>query len=235
VHTPPLVLVIDDDPRRASFLDRALASAGYRVRCARDSAEALERQARLAPDAILQASSGAELTRDLRARTDVPIIVLSATDGIRERISALDAGADDHLALPFATEELLARIRAVLRGRALASNGAMTLARRGRLTYADLCLDLDAREVMRGIRKVDLRNKGFELLACFMRHPERVLSRRDLLGDVWGYDFLGDSNVIEVTVSQLRQALEAAGEPRLIHTVRPVGYILNDRDQRLLR
>jgi two-component system, OmpR family, response regulator MprA len=225
VHTPPLVLVVDDDARRTSFLDRSLAAAGYSVGCARDSAEAFQHLERLEPDAIFVHAS-CELTHELRARTDVPIIVLSTTDGVDSRVEALDAGADDYLSVPYATEELLARLRAVLRGRALGSCGVR---RHGRLTYADLCLDLDSREVMRGGRKVDLRNKGFELLAFFMRHPERVLSRRDLLGDVWGYDFLGDSNVIEVTISQLRQALEAAAEPRLIHTVRPVGYILNAR------
>jgi two-component system response regulator MprA len=120
-------------------------------------------------------------------------------------------------------------LRAVQRGRALASAGAGVRARHGSLVYTDLSLDLDTRTVTRGERTVELRNKAFELLACFMRHPERVLSRRELLEDVWGFDFLGDSNVIEVTVSHIRQALELAGEPRLIHTVRPVGYILNAR------
>jgi two-component system response regulator MprA len=193
------------------------------VDCARDPVDALEQ----APDLVLvqHATHSLELTRELRARTDVPILVLSATDCVRDRVAALDAGADDCLPAPFAMDELLARMRAVLRGRALAT----TRARRGRLTYADLWLDLDTREVMRGSRVIDIRNKAFELLACFMRHPERVLSRRELLGDVWGYDFLGDSNVIEVTVSHLRQALEAAQEPRLIHTVRPVGYMLKSR------
>jgi two-component system response regulator MprA len=218
-------MVVDSDPRRASFLDHSLAAAGYRLGCARDAVQALAEAERLYPDAVLLSVHQPQLTRELRARTDAPIIVLSTTDRVCDRVDMLDAGADDYLVLPFASEELLARLRAVLRGRVL---GGMR-ARRGRLSYADLNVDLDTREVMRGDRKVDLRNKGFELLACFMRHPERVLSRRELLGDVWGYEFLGDSNVIEVTVSHLRQALEAAAEPRLIHTVRPVGYILNSR------
>jgi two-component system response regulator MprA len=121
---------------------------------------------------------------------------------------------------------LLARLRAVRRGRELARAGASARARQGILTYADVRLDLDTREAARGARRLELRNKAFELLTWFLRHPERVLSRRELLEDVWGYDFLGDSNVIEVTISHIRQALEAGGEPRLIHTVRPIGYIL---------
>jgi two-component system, OmpR family, response regulator MprA len=227
VQNSRVVLLVEGDRRLASFLDRSLASAGYLAECARDPNEALQHQ----PDVILLqlARGGLELIRELRARTDVPIFVVSATNCVGDGVAALDAGADDFLAVPFATEELLARLRAVLRGRALGSEGAIKRANRGRLTYADLWLNLDTREVMRGDRKVDVRNKTFELLTCFMRHPERVLSRRELLGDVWGYDFLGDSNVIEVTVSHLRQALEAAEEPRLIQTVRPVGYILKSR------
>src|SRR5205085_29670 len=126
----------------------------------------------------------------------------------------------------FALDELLARVRALLRGRALAAAGALATVRLGTLRYADVWLDQDAHEVKRAGRPLELRNKAFELLACFMRHPERVLNRREILEEVWGYEFLGDSNVIEVTVSYVRQALEAHGEPRLIHTVRPVGYIL---------
>ena len=127
---------------------------------------------------------------------------------------------------PVAIEELLARMRAVLRGRALAAAGAIASTRHGVLRFDDVQLDLDTREASRGARRLELRNKTFELLACFLRHPQRVLSRRELLEEVWGYAFLGDSNVIEVTIGHVRQALEAAGEPRIIHTVRPVGYIL---------
>ena len=130
---------------------------------------------------------------------------------------------------PVAIEELLARMRALFRGRALAAAGAIASTRHGALSFADVRLDLDTREVVRGARRLELRNKTFELLACFLRHPERVLSRRELLEEVWGYEFLGDSNVIEVTVGHVRHALEARGEPRLIHTIRPVGYILHAR------
>ncbi|MBV9324261.1 MAG: response regulator transcription factor [Chloroflexi bacterium] len=231
----PRVLVAQHDPRLASFLDRALATAGYRVERTADAVQALEAFEREAPDLVLldpalPGFSGLELARALRARTDAPIVLLSARDTVEERVAGLDAGADDYLSIPFAIPELLARLRAVRRGRALASASANARARQGNLTYADLTLDLDTREVFRGERRLELRNKAFELLTYFMRHPERVLSRRELLEDVWGYDFLGDSNVIEVTVSSIRQALEQGGEQRLIHTVRPIGYILNDRN-----
>jgi len=234
----PRVLVAEHNPRLASFLDRALAAAGYRVEHTTDAVQALDAVEREAPDLVLldpalPGFSGLELARALRARTDVPIVLLSAHDSVEERVAGLDAGADDYLTIPFAIPELLARLRAVRRGRALASASANARARQGTLSYADVRLDLDTREVTRGERRLELRNKAFELLTHFLRHPERVLSRRELLEDVWGYDFLGDSNVIEVTVSGIRQALEQGGEPRLIHTVRPIGYILNARSSPL--
>jgi DNA-binding response OmpR family regulator len=230
----PLVLVVEDDARLASFLTRALGAAGYRVQRTADGIQALAAFDRLRPDVVLldvllPGLSGLEVARQLRARTDAPILMVSALDAVDQRIAGLDAGADDYVAKPFALEELLARLRAVLRGRALASAGAAARARQGTLRYADLRLDLDTREVTRGERRIELRNKAFELLAAFLRQPERVLSRRELWQTVWGDEFLGDSNVIEVTVSHIRQALEAHGEPRLIHTVRPIGYILNSR------
>jgi two-component system response regulator MprA len=234
----PRVLLAQHDPRLASFLDRALAAAGYTVERTADGLEALDAFERVAPDVVLldptlPGFSGLDLARELRSRTDAPILLLSAHDTVEERVAGLDAGADDYLSIPFAISELLARLRAVRRGRALASASASARSRQGSLNYADLTLDLDAREVFRGERRLELRNKAFELLTHFLRHPERVLSRRELLEDVWGYDFLGDSNVIEVTVSAIRQALELAGEPRLIHTVRPIGYILNRRTNAL--
>jgi DNA-binding response OmpR family regulator len=225
----PIALVAEDNARLASFLNRALAAAGYRVEHALNGVHALDCFERLAPDVVLvdlQVFQARELTRQLRASSDVPIVLLSTTDSVEERVAGLDAGADDYITIPFAVEELLARLRALRRGRALASANAAARARHGILTYADVQLDLDSREVSRGDRKIELRHKAFELLAHFMRHPERVLTRRELLEDVWGFEFLGDSNVIEVTVSHIRQALEADGQPRLIYTVRPVGYIL---------
>jgi two-component system response regulator MprA len=227
----PLVLVVEDDARLSSFLSRELATAGYRVECIADGGQAAGAFALLAPDVVvldlvLPGLDGLELARKLRAQSGVPILMLAARHGVDDRVAGLDAGADDYLPKPFAVEELLARLRAVLRGRALAAAGAIADVRLGTLEYADVRLDQDTRELTRGGRRLELRNKAFELLACFMRHPERVLSRRELLEEVWGYEFLGDSNVIEVTVGHARQALEANGEPRLIHTVRPVGYIL---------
>jgi two-component system, OmpR family, response regulator MprA len=227
----PLVLMIADDVRVSSFLDRALDAAGYRIERTSEGAQALAVFEIVTPDLVLidmarPSSDVLDIVRRLRARSGVPILMLAGSDGVDDRVAGLDAGADDYLPKPFAVEELLARLRALLRGRALAAAGALANVRLGTLVYADVRLDQDARQVSRGSRGLELRNKAFELLACFMRHPERVLSRRELLEEVWGFDFLGDSNVIEVTVSYVRQALEADGEPRLIHTVRPVGYIL---------
>jgi two-component system response regulator MprA len=224
---PARVLVVEDDRRIAAFLDRALVRAGYRVDLAADGAAALEAAAEAPPDVVvldvmLPGLDGLEVARRLRAGGGVPILMLTARDGVGDRVLGLDAGADDYLAKPFALEELLARLRALLRGRAL----ALADTRRGVLTYADVRLDQDTRVVTRGGRHVELRNKAVELLAYLLRNPGRIVSRRELLEEVWGYDFLGDSNVIEVTVAHLRQQLEAGGAPRLIHTVRSAGYIL---------
>ena len=230
----PLILLVESEPRLASFLDRALTAAGYRLERSADGQPAVSRVEELAPDivlldTVLPSMDTLELVRQLRARSDAPIVMLAARDSLEDRVAGLDAGADDYLMKPFAFEELLARLRALLRGRSLATAGAIASARHGVLAYADLRLDQDTRQAFRGHRRLELRNKSFELLASFMRHHERVLSRRMLLQDVWGYDFLGDSNVIDVTISHLRRVLEADGEPRLIHTVRPIGYILNAR------
>jgi len=228
------VLVVDGDARVSSFLDRALSAAGYRVERAADGTHALAAFEADPPDMVLldvmvPGMDGLELARRLRARSGVPIVLLAAGDAVDDRVAGLDAGADDYMTKPVVVEELLARMRALFRGRALAAAGAIASTRHGVLTFADVRIDLDTREAIRGERRLELRNKTFELLACFLRHPERVLSRRELLEEVWGYEFLGDSNVIEVTVGHVRQALEAGGEPRLIHTIRPVGYILHAR------
>jgi two-component system, OmpR family, response regulator MprA len=227
----PLVLIVDEDARLAAFLDRALSAAGYRVERTDDGARALEAFDSLSPDIVmldlvLPSIGGLEVARQVRARSSVPILMVAAEKSVDDRVAGLDAGADDYLTKPFVLDELLARLRALRRGRALAAADALAATRQGQLRYADLRLDQDKREAWRGARRLELRNKAFELLACFLRQPERVLSRRELLEQVWGYEFLGDSNVIEVTVGHLRQALEAGGEPRLVHTVRPVGYIL---------
>jgi two-component system response regulator MprA len=228
---PPLVLIVEDDARLAAYLDRELSTAGFRVERRDDGARGLAAFDSLAPDMllvdlVLPTLGGLEIARQVRSRSSVPILMFGSEPSVDDRIAGLDAGADDYLAQPFAIEELLARLRALLRGRALAAADALASTRQGVLAYADVRLDQDTREAWRADRRLELRNKAFELLACFLRQPERVLSRREILEQVWGYDFLGDSNVIEVTVGHVRQALEAGGEPRLVHTVRPVGYIL---------
>lgn len=219
----PLVLVAVRDRRLASFLDHSLVAAGYAVDCEQDALAAMDI---LSPDLLLVE---APAVQQVRSKTDAPIVAFATTDSMEARVAALDAGADDIIALPLEINEVLARFRALRRGRALAVARVEAQIQRGTLAYADLQLDLDTREVRRGDRTIELRHKAFELLAFFMRHPQRVLSRRELLQHVWGYEFLGDSNVIEVTVRAIRLALEASGEPRLIFTVRPIGYILNAR------
>jgi DNA-binding response OmpR family regulator len=225
----PRVLVVEDDFRIAIFLQRALTRVGYRVEIAADGPAALAAAAATAPDVVvldvmLPGLDGLEVARRLRAGSGVPILMLTARDAITDRVQGLDAGADDYLVKPFALEELLARLRALLRRCEV--NAAES--RRGALTFADVRLDQDSHEVTRGGRRLELRPKEFELLAYFLRHPGRVLSRRELFEEVWGYNFLGDSNVIEVTIAHLRQKLEAGGESRLVHTVRSVGYILRE-------
>jgi two-component system response regulator MprA len=228
----PAVLIIGGDVPGATSLTSALSDAGYCVERVDLVSQAFTALRALAPVAVVLnlSTPGIEqvvqVTHQIRTRSSVPILVLAVGDTVEERVAALNAGADDYLARPIAVEELLARVHALVRGRELAASEAIASARRGLLGYADVRLDLDTREAWRGARRLELRNMAFELLACFVRHSERVLSRRELLSEVWGYEFLGDSNVIEVTVGHVRQALEAAGEARLIHTVRPLGYIL---------
>ena len=224
----PALLVVEDDRRMAAFLDRALTYAGYRVAVAEDGERAMARAEEHAPDLVLldvmlPGINGLEVARRLRARGGgVPILMLTAREGLDDRIEGLDSGADDYLTKPFALQELLARLRALLRGRAL----AVADTRRGLLTYADVSLDQDTREVARNGRRLSLRNKELELLAYFLHHPERVLEPRVLLEDVWGYPYLGDANLVHVTLRRLRQELEANGEPRLIRTVPRGGYVL---------
>jgi two-component system, OmpR family, response regulator MprA len=214
MHEPPRVLLVEDDDRMAAFVQRGLADAGYQIERKAGTTTGPE------PDLIIV--SGLHQLAPARQIAGAPVLLLTAKDCAEERIRGLDAGADDVLAKPFVLEELLARARALLR-RCDRNHAA---ARRGTLIYGDIKLDQDSREAFQGGRKLELRNRAFELLAYFLSNPERVLRKSELLEQVWGYAFLGDSNVIEVTIGHLRQALQAGGEQRVIQTVRPVGYML---------
>ncbi|MCC7106165.1 MAG: response regulator transcription factor [Chloroflexi bacterium] len=219
------VLVVDDDEKITSFLRRALAYEGYQVQVARSGTGALSSALESPPDVVvldvmMPGLDGLEVCRRLRAGGDVPVLMLTARDGVSDRVQGLDVGADDYLTKPFALEELLARLRALLRRR---ESSAPVI-----LRFADLSLDLGSRAATRNSRLIDLTTKQFELLALFMRHPRRVLTRQSIMEQVWGYDFDGESNVIEVYVGHLRQKLEAGGESRLIHTVRHAGYVLRE-------
>lgn len=217
------VLVVDDDPAILSALTRGLRIEGYAVVAAEDGGEALaaarvERPSAVILDRMLPDQDGLETCKQLRALGDFPILMLTARDAILDRVDGLDSGADDYLVKPFALEELLARLRAILRRVPAESDN--------RLRYADVTMDLDARMVWRGDRQVELRPREYELLEFFLRNPNRVLPRGLLFERVWGYDFLGDSNVIDVTVKNLRRKLDEGGEPDLIQTIRRAGYAL---------
>jgi two-component system response regulator MprA len=221
------VLIVEDDRRMAAFLDRALAFEGYRPLVVGDGEQALATASREPPqlvvlDVTLPGISGLDVAREIRRSSGVPILMLTAREGLADRIIGLDAGADDYVGKPFALQELLARMRALLRGRDLALAGA----RRGTLTFEDICLDQDRLTATRNGRRLSLRNKELELLAHFLRHPRRVFEARTLLVEVWGYAYLGDANVVHVTLRRLRQELETDGSRRVIHTVRPGGYEL---------
>jgi len=225
------ILVVDDDRAVRDSLRRSLEFNGYEVALANDGVEALARINGLAPDALIvdvmmPRLDGIETTRALRAAgNDLPILVLTARDSVGDRVDGLDAGADDYLAKPFALEELLARVRAMLRRRAL---GAASGDDEGALTFADLTMDPVTREVARGERGITLTRTEWDLLELFMRRPKRVLERAFILEEVWGYDFPTTANSLEVYIGYLRRKTEAEGEGRLLHTVRGVGYVLRD-------
>jgi len=223
------VLVVDDDPEIRDSLRRGLSVEGYVVSLAGDGAEALESARDRAPDLVvldvmLPKLDGLEVCRRLRmAEESLPIVLLTARDAVPDRVAGLETGADDYLVKPFAFEELLARVRVQLRRREPAGASATGLRE---LRFDDLRLDTAAREARRGARRIPLTTTEYELLRLFMQHPREVLSRERIFERVWGYDFDGESKVIEVYVRYLREKLEAAGEPRLIHTVRGAGYVL---------
>jgi two-component system response regulator MprA len=221
----PRILVVDDDPRIASSLRRALVYEGYEVDTAGDGTEGLSKAREQPPDLVIldvmmPGLDGIEVCRRLRAEGDVAILMLTARDATSARVEGLDSGADDYLVKPFAYEELLARVRALLR------RGAQRAPRL--LIYGDLRLDLDTREVSRGGRALDLTAKEFELLEHLLRQPRRVFSRDQLLESVWGPGSNTTSNVVDVYIGYLRQKLEEAGETRLVQTVRGVGYALRE-------
>jgi two-component system response regulator MprA len=226
------VLVVDDDRAVRESLRRSLEFNGYTVSLASDGAEALASIAGHIPDALvidvmMPRLDGIETTRALRtAGNDLPILVLTARDSVGDRVEGLDAGADDYLTKPFALEELLARLRALLR-RVHVPTGADGLDDEV-LKFSDLSLNLATREVRRGSRAIELTRTEFTLLEMFLRRPRRVLDRSFILEDVWGYDFPTTANSLEVYVGYLRRKTEAEGEPRLIHTVRGVGYVLKE-------
>ncbi|GAB3483893.1 response regulator transcription factor [Amycolatopsis cihanbeyliensis] len=225
------ILVVDDDRAVRESLRRSLEFNGYQVELASDGAQALDAIVANRPDAMvldvmMPRLDGLEVARRLRSTgDDLPILVLTARDTVSDRVSGLDAGADDYLPKPFALEELLARLRALLR-RASAENQPERNVET--LSFGDLTLDPGTREVRRGERAISLTRTEFALLELFLTYPKHVLTRSRILEEVWGYDFPTSGNALEVYVGYLRRKTEAEGEPRLIHTVRGVGYVLRD-------
>ena len=224
------VMVVDDEPAVRHSLERALKLEGYEVSSSPDGAKALRELAIAAPDAIvldvlMPEVDGLEVCRRLRAAGDrTPVLMLTARDAISDRVDGLDAGADDYLVKPFALEELLARLRALVRRSEPEPDGSSSDA----LSFANLTLDPRTREVSRAGRPIEMTKTEFELLHLFMRHPRQVLTRTQIFEAVWDYDFGPRSNALEVYVGYLRRKTEAEGEPRLLHTVRGVGYALRE-------
>jgi two-component system response regulator MprA len=223
VSRPARVLVVEDDQPIAQALQRSLRLEGYEVRLAADGIAALDESHAFLPDLVildlgLPRLDGVEVAKQLRAEGDVPILMLTARDAVESRVEGLDSGADDYLVKPFERQELLARLRALLRRRPPRGSAS--------LLVGDLTLNPDTHEVRRGDRDIDLTQREFELLEYLMRNERIVISRQRLLDEVWGYDPFSMTNTIEVFVSNLRRKLEAGGEPRLLHTIRGAGYVL---------
>ena len=219
----PRVLVVEDDEEIAQVLQRSLRLEGYEVRVAGDGEAALDQSAAFNPDLVildlgLPKLDGMEVARRLRSADDVPILMLTARDALEARVEGLDAGADDYLVKPFERQELLARLRALLRRRPPRGSASVVV--------GDLALNPDTHEVSRGERPVELTQREFELLEYLMRNERIVVPRQRLLEEVWGYDPFATTNTIEVFVSNLRRKLEAGGEARLLHTIRGAGYVL---------
>jgi two-component system, OmpR family, response regulator MprA len=230
------ILVVEDEPSIAGFVRRGLHFEGYRVDVVENGTAAL-RALRDSPpdllvlDVMVPGIDGFEIARRLRSAEAaerspaLPILMLTARDSVPDRVSGLRAGADDYLVKPFDFDELVARIEALLR-RATVSQSMPAI--RERLSFADLVVDVAGRTVRRGERVIQLTAREFDLLSLFLRHPDQVLPRAMIMDRIWGDDFYGDSNVLEVVIGNLRRALESSGEPRLIQTVRGVGYVLRE-------
>jgi two-component system, OmpR family, response regulator MprA len=221
----PRVLVVEDDVDIAGVLRRSLDKEGYEVRIAADGEAALDEAGLFEPDAVvldlgLPKLDGVEVCRRLRKDGDVPILILTARDAVDARVEGLDSGADDYLVKPFERDELLARMRALLRRRPPRGSAYVVV--------GDLRLNPDAREVFRGERQLDLTAREFELLEYLMRNARIVVSRQTLLDEVWGYHPFAETNTVDVFISNLRRKLEDGGEPRVLHTMRGAGYVLRE-------
>jgi two-component system response regulator MprA len=219
------ILIIEDDPAILKVLQRGLAYEGYTVDVSTDGRTGLNLAHDHHPDLVildwmLPGMDGLEVCRRLRLQGGLPILMLTAKDTIQDRVQGLDAGADDYIVKPFNLDELTARIRALFRRTQVERNQVYQ--------FADLTMDSDSRQVTRGKRLVPLTAKEYELLELFLRHPRQVLTREVIFDRVWGYDFGGESNVLEVYIRYLRQKLELENESRLIHTVRSVGYVMRE-------
>jgi two-component system, OmpR family, response regulator MprA len=229
------ILIVEDERSIASFLRRGLVFEGYDVRVTDNGTEALSITRDTDVDLIVLdimlpgEVDGIEVCRRIREAGDqVPILMLTAKDEVSDRVEGLDAGADDYMVKPFAFEELLARLRALLR-RKESRGEAREEETPESFTFSDLTLDTTTRFAYRGNRQIELTAREFDLLLLFLRHPQQVMTRELIMERIWGDDFPGESNVLEVTISNLRRRLEAEGEPRLLQTVRGVGYALREQ------
>ncbi|MEU1807205.1 response regulator transcription factor [Streptomyces sp. NPDC019937] len=233
---PARILIVDDEPAVREALRRSLAFEGYATDTAVDGLDALEKAGTYDPelivlDVLMPRMDGLTAARRLRATgVTVPILMLTARDTVGDRVTGLDAGADDYLVKPFELDELLARIRALLRRSSYAAAAGAPVADDDTMSFGDLRMDLVTREVTRGGRRVELTRTEFTLLEMFLAHPRQVLTREQILKAVWGFDFEPSSNSLDVYVMYLRRKTEAAGEPRLVHTVRGVGYVLRSAE-----